>query len=604
MSETTTQEPQPETKQQLVSTYAYGVELKAPAKLPEHVVELFFFQHAPALIEGTMSPGKGRYSGEGRMWHAQKLVFLLCRRTIDMHEWTEDQLRLFCDYQWSTVAGPAAGGKTTTAAVFAMLFWLCNPLDSAVIVTSTTVQGLRKRIWGEIMRLWRTLSWLSDTANLIESKCCLQAQKGDDTHGIFGIAVAGGQTEKALGRIIGFHPKRLLVVVDEMTDTPEAIVEACVNLSKTEGEFRFIGIGNPKSKLDPHGKMSEPKAGWDSVNVDSEFWETKDGACLHLDGFKSPNLKAGKNKYPYLIKQKDIDKDISKYGENSPKVWRFDRGFWAPDDLEQKVFTESMFTRSHCKGQATWFTGYRMVAGLDPAHGGDKCMLRFARYGMGNEGKIIIEFTEAVTIKLDASIQDEPLNYQIARQAREACKQRGVEPENFGIDTTGLGSGAADILQREWSMRIQRISFNDRPTERVVSDTNPNKCSQEYYNFVTELWFAVRRFLESDQLRGLTEDDIFQFASRPYSMKGTLYQVLPKPELKALIGCSPDLADSDSIVCEVIRRHGVNPSTSDSPTFAASAIEAEKISKKFDFDSHPDSYGATAEIGGYSDNLY
>src|SRR5687767_13464650 len=89
---------------QLVANYAYGLELMAPQKLPEYIIELYFFQHAPALIAGTMKPGKGAYSGEGRMWHAQKICFLLLRRVLDMHEWTEDQLRLFCDYEWSTVA--------------------------------------------------------------------------------------------------------------------------------------------------------------------------------------------------------------------------------------------------------------------------------------------------------------------------------------------------------------------------------------------------------------------------------------------------------------------------------------------------------------------
>jgi hypothetical protein len=578
-----------------VSTIAYGVELLSPTKLPEHIVELYFFKNAPALQDGTLIPRKGGYVGEGRMWHAQKLCQLLLGKSFDMHEWTVDQLQLFCDFNISTVAGPAAGGKTTTAAIFALLFWLCDPLDSAVIVTSTTLQGLKKRIWGEILKAWRKLSWLSDTAKLVESKTCIQAQPGDETHGIFGIAVAGGQTEKALGRIIGFHPKRLLVIVDEMTDTPEAIVDACVNLSKTEGEFRFIGIGNPKSRLDPHGKMSKPKAGWKSINVESEFWETEEGGCLHLDGFKSPNIKAGRDKYPYLIKQKDIDGDIRKYGANSPKVWRFDRGFWAPDDVEQKVITESMFEQfPRCTQPAVWVQGFRRIGALDVATGGDRCMLRFGRYGLGSNGVTLIEFTEAIPLKLDAST-NEPIHYQIARLTREACKQRGVEPECFGLDTTGVGSGTADILQREWSMRIHRVNFNDRPSDRVVSDTNPNKCSAEYYNFVTELWFAVRRFLESDQLRGITEDDIFEFASRNYEMKGNLYQVDPKDVMKSNIGRSPDLADADAILVEVVRRHGVNPSTSDMPVHAAAAAEIEKVNRANDFDSNPQNYGTPAE---------
>jgi hypothetical protein len=602
MSQETVAEPEKASPQK-VSNIAYGVELLAPCKLPEWLIEMYFFKNAPALISGELKPGKGAYSGEGRSWHAKKLCFLLLRGHFDLHDWSEDQMQMFSDYKWSTVAGPAAGGKTTAAAIYALFFWLSSPMDSAVIITSTTLPGLKRRVWTEISRFWRILCKLSDTAKIVDSKTCIQAQHGDDKHGIFGIAVAGGQTEKALGRIIGFHPRNLLVIVDEMTDTPEAIVDACSNLSKVEGEFQFIGVGNPKSRLDPHGKMSEPKQGWESVSVSTDFWETKHGACLHLDGLKSPAVKH-KNKYRYLIKQRDIDDDIKKYGENSPKFWRFTRGFWPPDDVEQKVITESMFRQfPRCKQEAQWRRGYRNVAALDPAIGGDRCMLRFARYGMGVEGKILIEFTEIVPLKLDAAAT-EPMHFQIARLTREACKQRGVEPECLGVDTTGLGSGTADILQREWSTRIQRVLFGGRPTERIVSETNPNKCSQEYYNFVTELWFGFRRFLESDQIRGITDDDIFEFSSRPYEMKGQLYQVLPKPEMKAIIGRSPDLADADSIVLEVIRRHGINPATSDAPTFAANDKAIEKLNKSMDFDAHPEAYAAVQEIGGYSDGLY
>lgn len=593
----------------LVKHAAYGLEISAPQRLPEYIIELFMFKNAPGLMDGTINPPKGRYSGEGRLWHLQKLCLILLGKHLHQHEWTIDQFRVFCDWNWSTIAGPAAGGKTKAAAVFALMFWLSDPLNSAVIMTSTTLDGLKKRVWGEVMKMWRLLSHLSDTANLIESKTCLQASKGDNTHGIFGFAVAAGQTEKALGRIIGFHPKNLLVVVDEMTDTPEAIVDACANLSKVEGEFRFIGLGNPKSRLDPHGRMSMPKDGWKTVNVDSEFWETKVGACLHLDGLNSPGVHYPK-KFPYLIKQKDIDHDEKQYGGvNSPKFWRFVRGYWPPDDLEQKVITESMFAQfPRCTQSAVWVRGFRNVAALDVATGGDRCLLRLGRFGLGTNGITLIEFTRAIVLKLDAGSQ-EPIHYQIARQTREICKQEGVQPEFFGLDTTGVGSGTADILQREWSMRIQRVNFSDRPSDRVVSDTNPNKCSAEYYNFVTELWFAVRRFLEADQLRGLTEDDIFEFCARNYEMRGNLYQVDPKEVMKSVIGRSPDLADSDAILIEVIRRHGINPATSETPTAQIAEKEIAAVNKANDFDGSPDAYSAQNDFTGgpaegYSSEIY
>lgn len=583
-------------QQKMVENIAYGLKILAPVKLPEVGIELMFFKNAPKLVSGELKPPSGVYSGEGRFWHAQKLAYLLLGKSFDMHEWTEDALQLFCEYAECAVTGPKSGGKTATAAFYALLFWLSSPTDSAVILTSTTVQGLRKRVWGEVAKMWRRICVLAPDANMIQSKNCLQATKGDDMHGIFGLAVASGQTEKALGRIIGFHPKHLLIIVDEMTDTPEAIVDACANLDKVGGEFQFIGIGNAKSRLDPHGKLCRPKAGWNSIGVDSDFWETENGACLHLDGIKSPNITLGKRKYPYLLDQKDVDRAIKKYGENSPHFWRFTRGFWPPDDLENKVITESMFESfPRCREQAIWQRGFRNVAALDPATGGDRCMLRIGRYGMGTDGRILIEFIKKIPIVLNAGSK-KPIHFQIADATIGLCKDNGVEPECFGIDETGIGSGTADIIQRQWSLRIHRVNFNDRPSQRVVSDTNPTPCANEYYNFVTELWFAVRRFLEGDQLRGIDEEDIYEFASRTYDMKGTLYQVLPKPEMKKIIGRSPDLADADAILCEVVRRHGVNPSTSGMITHERNDQSIERANRANDFDSQANNYSGRDDM--------
>lgn len=579
---------------------AYGIEFDFPRldkPLEEYVMELVMWDAAPRFMSGIAKPEnhghKGKYSGEGRWWHGQKLNLALFKGTYQANPWSDEMERIFSEYQWSTVTGPKSAAKTTTAAAYAIKFWLSAPAHSAVIMTSTTVQGLRKRVWGETMRLWRPIGkHVMPCANLIESRMELQTTHGDSRHGIFGIPVSAGQTEKALGRIIGFHPKRLLIIVDEMTDTPEAIVDACANLSKVEIEFQFIGIGNAKDRLDPHGRMSEPKDGWNSIGVDDEFWDTKLGACLHLDGTKSPNLacRGIKPKFPYLLTQKDIDKDIKQYGENSPKFWRFVRGFWPPEDFDQKVVTEAMFAKfSRCKMEATWLSTYRPIAALDPAFGGDRCMLRFGRFGLGAHGKHIIEFTEAIALKLDAG-SSVPIHFQIATMTREMCKQHGVEPECFAIDATGGGSGTADILRREWSPRIHVINFNDRPSERPVSDNNPRACREEYYNTVTELWFAFRRFLESDQLRGIKDEDIFEFCARPWDYKGNLMQVLPKPDMKKLIGRSPDLADADALLLEVVRRHGINPQTSDAPTYAKETQKVADVIKRNDIDSNPDNY--------------
>lgn len=590
--------PPPKPKEHI----AYGLKLSAALSPP--LTELLFFRHAPGLIE-RKHPS---YTGEGRYWHAQQAINKLFGKSYEMHEWAEDCLELFCNYREPSVTGPKSAGKTTAAAIYALLFWLANPTDTAVIVCSTTVPGLRRRIWKEIKKYFRHIQHLAPEANMVESKMAIQATKNDDGNGIFGIAVAGGQTEKALGRIIGFHPKNLLIIVDEATDTPEAIDEACANLDKVEGEFQIIRLGNAKSRFDPHGKSCEPKDGWKSITVDDEFWETEGGACLHLDGTKSPNIKLGKRAYPYLLDEKDLERDAKKYGEDSPKYWRFIRGFWAPDGVENTVLTETMAVKFDIRlpigigsdgkpdPRLQWRRMPTPTGSLDPAFGGDRCILRFGRYGPCRDGRTRIEFTEVVPISIHAD-STEPIDYQIARQVKEACKLRGVQPQHFGLDATGAGRGVAAILRREWSQRIHVVEFGGAASTRPTSTAEDAKpCNEEYRYFVTELWFAVRTFVECDQIRGMPDEDVKEFCMREYEvMAGGIIQIESKPDMKKRTnGVSPDLADADAVMVEVIRRNGIVAAEIElaqaSPDRAQDFASQRAHAAALDFDAHPDCY--------------
>src|SRR5215469_3196305 len=249
-----------------------------PTRDPQ-AIELWCFSNDPPL-------GLGRYqhvrNAIDAIWNVHH------KDTFIWNDWSERLIRGFAENEWVTATGPAASWKTTSAAIYALCSFYADPKNTVVICTSTTLDGLRRRIWKEIIKLWRLRPLFG---HLIISRNCIQFEKGSDNSGIFGLATDKGEIEKAIGKIIGFHAPKTVVLVDEMPYTPEAIVEACVNLEAGAKRFEFKGLGNADDPLDPHGRMSEPKAGWDSISVDSEQWETKRGICIHLDGLKSPALR-------------------------------------------------------------------------------------------------------------------------------------------------------------------------------------------------------------------------------------------------------------------------------------------------------------------------
>lgn len=481
--------------------------------------------------------------------------------------WTEQMQQGFVENPWVTVTGSAASWKTTSLALYCLAKWFSSPTDTVVILTSVTLDGLRRRIWKEVTRYYNLRPAIG---NLVQSRNCIQFTKGSDDAGIFGIATDKGEIDKAVGKIIGFHAPNIIVGVDEMQYVSEAIVEACVNLQAGCENFEFKGLGNADDPLDPHGRMCEPKNGWDSISPEFDEWETKRGICIHLDGRKSPNVTAGKIIYPGLINQKDIDSTVEMYGEDSPQLWQMRYGFWAPEGAQHTVLSSPMIAKFGAKTKALW-QGMPPVLGaaLDPAfEGGDRCILRIGKCGLCDvqnpnanpfvtkierETKSVVSFEEIIPIKMKVDPND-PIHYQIARQVREACEQRGVSPFMFALDSTGEGGGLASIIQREWSSQILCVEFGGRASLRPVSSTNPKRSDLEYYNRVTELWYQFRLMVMNGQIRSLDDDTALEFCRRHYDKKGALICVEPKSKMKERTRQSPDLADAAVILVELFRQ--------------------------------------------------
>lgn len=514
----------------------YGLEV--PEGVEQPTIEL------RAFAEGAPN-GIGRY---GHMRNAIDLIWnSYVGNTFIWNDWTEWMMREFCERKWVTVSGPAASWKTTTASMYVLGAWYASPSDTVVVCTSTTLDGLRRRIWKEVSRFYRLRPAMG---NAVQSRNCIQWVKGSDEAGIFGLATDKGEIEKAVGKIIGFHAPRVIVVVDEMPYTPEAIVEACVNLESGVKHFQFIGLGNADDHLDPHGRMCEPLKGWDSISEESESWETKRGICIHLDGLKSPNIRAGANIYPGLLTQSDIETTSRVYGIDSPQFWQMRRGFWAPEGVQKTVLSMPMIVKGRAQEEAVFDVEATACAGLDPAfEGGDRCVLRFAKCGE-QDGRKTLSLGDIIFIKTKASA-DDPIHYQIVRQVREECVKRAVPANLFALDSTGEGGGLLAIFQREWSPEVLGVEFGGRPSKHPVSQTNTKRADQEYDRVVTELWFFFRLLVQNEQIKGLDQETATEFCRRWYDMKGPYISIETKALMKERTRKSPDLADNAVVIARL-----------------------------------------------------
>lgn len=469
----------------------------------------------------------------------------------------------------STVwTGCGGVGKTYLSALYVLCWWLVDPHNSIAILTSTTRDMLRKRAWQAIRNFTDTMVDVETMCKLQlpqpiqEAKTMIQSKPGDDLHAIFALAVAHGETPTAVARMSGMHAARMLLIVDECDGTPDAIFRTIPNMLKGPcRDFTFLGIANPKSHLDSHGRLCEPVNGWGSITVEDDTWITKaipewglpQGICEHFDGHRSPNVLLRRTAFPHIYSYEDYLLSI-----NDPEkakhigYWAQDRGFWAGEGVANTIFTEGMLVRYGGYGFTEWSSEPCKLAFLDPAFGGDDCRLVFGEAGRSIDGFDILQIVERLTINPISSDGVEA-EYVIAKETQKACEERGVKPRHFGLDTNGTGRGCGAVLATEWSVEINKYDSCGPVSKEPVSGDDPTPCNEVYDRAVTEHHFFARLLLASGQLKGIYQDAALQMCTREYERIGKKYKLSTKPEAKAALGRSPDDADALVGLCRLAK---------------------------------------------------
>ncbi len=538
----------------------YG--LKFDGKVSERDIEFFCFRTDP--------PG-----GLGSFEHFRRAAALTWP-DVEWNPWLERCIESLCrpgqrdgDKETRTVAwtGCGASGKTFAAGFYASLWWQADPANSIVCLTSTTKEMIGRRVWPVVQ--WfsthakdPTTGKVFNCGHMVDSRKMLQATKGDEKHAIFAMAVAQGETQKAVENLKGMHANRILLIIDEATGTPPAVVETVANMRKGCRDFTVLVIANAVSHLDCHGRVCRPEGGWESITVeDAEWktsgvpeWELPPGICMHFDGSKSPNVVAKRTLYPFLYSWEDYRSALKHGVTKSVKFWSQTRGFWAPEGISDTILTEPLIEHHQGRSDTTFLSERKSVAFLDSAFGGDDCVAVFGAIG-NTDGGDVLQIEESLLILPSAEVKD-PVDHQVARQYKNACIARGVQPENAGADATGTGRGVYAILCEEWSHRVQRTEFGGAASDLPASNDDPRPSKEVYDRRVTELWFSVREFLMANQLRGLYHDAIIDLCTRTYEHIGRKIRLQTKDDYKDLYKRSPDHGDAVAGLVDVCRKVG------------------------------------------------
>jgi hypothetical protein len=554
--------------------------------------------HMDMVVKGGRwkKKNKDEYAGEGMSFHFKQAISL-CWPWIKWHQWADLQLKCYLEYRVIGQIGPASSGKTFIPAACALMDYYIFPHCTTVLVSSTTRESLEMRILGEIKKLHRDaherFPWLP--GNLIEGRQrivtdhrSIAVEGRDFRNGILGVACKKGQSFQGIEEYVGIKNKRLRMLGDEMQFLPRVFTDSIANLNKNP-DFKGVFSGNPKDVTDALGVICEPAAhrgGWDG-GIDQQggtkTWETRytNGICIQLVGTDSPNLD-GQLGIP-LISQKDIDADISFYGQDSLQFSMMDLGRMPRGQAQRRVITRQMCLKFHAMEEPVWKDSNRTkIAFLDAAYrgvGGDRCVLGFLEFGQEavtptgevlataiitqkplapGDSQILALIDTMLVPVMGNDIKDTPED-QIALFVKDQCERRQVPPENIYFDSTGRGS-LMNAFGRLWSPLVNGVEFGGPPSDKKVSMDIDIPCKEYYSKYVSELWFNVSYVIQSGQFRGMTEDMMAEGCFREWgytgSGRGSKIEVETKDKMKLKSGRSPDLFDA--LVCGVegARRKG------------------------------------------------
>jgi hypothetical protein len=542
---------------------------------------------------GRFKTSKGKTVGEGLSFHFKEAIKLIWPEVM-FHNWNNLIIDNYLTHRTIVLIGPASSGKTHSAALCLLMDYYCFPTQTTGIVCSTTRDRLEDRIWGEIKKLHRLATsryrWLP--GHLIEGKQRIvtddrnEAEEGRDfRNGLVGVPCKKGGEYVGLGDFIGIKNKRVVLVGDELHLLPKVFVTAISNLDKNP-RLVVMGLGNPKETTDALGVLGEPAAhhgGWEG-GIDqlpqTKIWETRrpQGVCVQLVGTDSPNLD-GKLGIP-LITQEQIDRDVAFYGRDSLWFTMMNQGMMPRGQGSRRVITRQACLKFGAMNAPHW-SGEPLtrVAFLDAAYrgvGGDRCVFGELDFGdevaLGDKPDVsqslinihnpdtpkrkILALVDQMIIPITAGVSSDMPEDQIVRFVQEQCEKRNIPPRNFFFDS-GSRTSLVSAFSRIWSTDVVPIDCGGKPSDRKVTHDIDIVCKDYYQKFVTELWYSVRLAIEAGQVRGLTEEVVWEGCTREWGMTtGNKIEVETKEDMKLKCGRSPDLFDALAIGVEGARRLG------------------------------------------------
>lgn len=463
------------------------------------------------------------------------------RKSLDLIEAVRDHDRV------AVKAGRKVSKSWTIAGL--ALWYYCSFEDARVIMTSTTAQQVERVLWLEISRLYARSGKCiacktADPNNVKIPRPCPHSAVIDGELGMLphtGLKMKDvdrgdfreifGFTSKQGEAVQGMSGTRMLYVIDEASGIPDFVFDAIEG--NRAGGAKVILTGNPTRNDGEFYDAFHDKA----LRPDDP--ESTGYKCITISSEESPNVLAGREIIGGLATRAFIRERQKEWGPESPLYKIHVKGEFAKQE-EGCAFSIHTIAESEALWPITEGTG-RLYVGLDPA----------GESGMGDETC----FTLRRGFKVYEPIVKQGLN-SAAHQAEllRLLAERRVGREvpvvvmdragSIGADLYGTLHGYLDRCERDRklpSFELVGVRGNDR------ADRQP----QVYATRRDELCASLAEMMKAGlaiytDIKLEKELHVVRWRQLPGS---GLFQIMPKVEIKKLIGRSPDRWDSLQLAC-------------------------------------------------------
>lgn len=473
--------------------------------------------------------------------------------------------------------GGGSQGKSYTGIAWLLLDWWRDPEYTSVKIVSTTAGHAKANTFATLQMLHKQA--IVEMPGTVHSEH-IGLTPEDKRACISIVKIPTGDDGK--GRLQGFHPiprptphpvlgkvSRVRAFLDEAEEIPFGVWEGVANMTASlDGvdSVKVLCAYNPKDIAKKVAQLAAPAQGHEWVARENvEEWRAKEGGwnVIRLDPKNTENVIERRVVFPALQTYEGFRDYETKNGGNSPEYWTFGRGLYPPDGVSNNIIASSIF--SAARGEFVFISSTIRVAGVDIAvEGRDNAVMTVGRWGMASEfvssegvrrkfknPRMVLQIDQQIELKKGTT-------RIVANDIREKCRALKINPAYICLDRTGNGGVVHDYLCEVWDDSVQGVDFSKPATEIKILAEDLETPEEQYDGVVTEVWYALARWLEFGYIAistGVRIDPLQQEClGRKYNLaEGKKTRVEKKDIYKGRLGHSPDFGDSLTICVHSVR---------------------------------------------------